>query len=1504
MFKKIVMTIAIFALLLAAVSFVQTPALSGVQQVAFAETTSGTCGENLTWVLDSNGKLTISGTGAMTNYSSSVNPPWNDYLTSITSVVIEEGVTTIGDYAFRTAKALTSVSIPDTVETIGLYSFQQCSALESITVPANVKKINGYAFSNTGLKNVTLNNGLETLGVGAFENCKMESISIPESVTSIGSYAFYNCTSLKSINIPKNITALSEYMLSNCTALENISVSPANSSFSSADGIVFDKYKQTVIKCPEGKSGSYSVPSGVKAIADSAFISCTKLTEIILPDTVSSIGTEAFYGCTSIKEMKIPSGVSAISYGSLRSCSALEKVIIPSSVTIIESYAFHNSNNLCLVLYAGTESEWGQITIATPNGLLADAIKAYNYNPNNANAVVASGTCGAYLNWTLDSTGKLTISGEGIMSNYKLEDLPWYKLRNLITSVEMNAGTTIGINAFNGCVNLKSVKLCSGIGSVGQSAFYGCTSLESITLPSSITAISGNAFQNCTALKEIAIPSGVKHINAFMFDGCTALEKVTIPESVTSMDTGVFRNCTSLESISLPSGLTQIGSYSFQGCTALKEIEIPSGVTYIDPHLFDGCTSLKSISIPEGVTTIDKAAFADCTALESVTFPSTLKTVGGSAFRRCSALKKIVLPEGLTTISGYAFEYCNSLEEITMPRTVTTVSDYAFNECKALSTIYYGGNSDEWVMISIYGGNTPLTSAYVIMAEYFVSFVPVSGSDVPETQIKKLGEPLIIPDVVPEKEGYIFVGWYFPPWGERNLFVPGGTFDVDTNITLEALWTQLSITSQPQDTSAHFGDNASIDIQAEGEGLTYEWYYKDVNDEDFIRALANGTNYAVEITEETAGREVYCVITNKYGNKIESETVTLYGVGVTEQPVNAFGGIGKTLSAKVTAVGEELTYEWYALDEGGTAYYKTPITTDTYSLEMSVQTAGRIVYCVVTDKFGTQAASDIARFCLFAITETPQNTFAAPNAVASVNVTAMGNGLTYEWYVRKAGESDYTASGESSDDKYSLTMNSDNSGTSVYCRITDAYGNTLTTKPVTLAMLSITSQPKDAFAVIGKNASATVAAAGDDLTYAWFVKDPDKSTFTKSSMTSSTYSFKMTEAKSGRKLYCVVTDKYGNSITTETVTLSAAVPPVITAQPQNASALLGKSVSATVKAEGEGLTYKWYVCEPGKTSFYKSSITSSTYSYKMTEAKDGRKAYCVVTNSYGASVTSNTVTLTMEEPKVIITKQPQNASAQPGMSVSVSIKAEGEGLTYTWYICEPGKTKFGKSSITSSTYSYKMTEAKDGRKVYCVVTDANGFSVTSNTVTLTMEEPTIIITKQPQNASAILGKNVSTSVAAEGEGLTYAWYICEPGKTAFGKSSITSSTYSYKMTEAKDGRKVYCIITDAEGNTVKTNTVTLTKAAKTPLAITTQPANAFAASGEIASTKITAQGDGLTYTWYVLDPGKSEYVKSSITKSTYACTMTAAKDGRRVYCIVTDQYGESVKSSIAFLAVE
>lgn len=353
-------------------------------------------------------------------------------------------------------------------------------------------------------------------------------------------------------------------------------------------------------------------------------------------------------------------------------------------------------------------------------------------------------------------------------------------------------------------------------------------------------------------------------------------------------------------------------------------------------------------------------------------------------------------------------------------------------------------------------------------------------------------------------------------------------------------------------------------------------------------------------------------------------------------------------------------------------------------------------------------------------------------------------------------------------------------------------------------------------------------------------------------------------------------------------------PLKITSQPKTVYVRYKDTAKLTVKATGDGVTYRWYIKDAGSKKYTRSSVTSRTYSTTMTTTTKDRYAYCVLTDLYGVSITTNVVRLRMA---ATITKQPVNTGAAVGEKLTVKVRAMGDGLTYKWYYKDEGMTSFKKASTTGSQYSVTMTDARDDRQVYCVVTDKYGKTHKSRVVTIGIDAR---LSSQPKTAYARLGSKAKVSVKAVGDGLKYQWYIKNVGSSKYSKSSVTTATYSATMSSSTRDRLVYCIVTDQYGNSIKTKTVRLRMAAS----ITKQPVSKTVAEGSKASVKISALGDGLTYTWYYKEPDGGSFRKASSTTASYSVTMTEARDGRQVYCVVTDKYGKTVTSKTVTLYMD
>ena len=280
-------------------------------------------------------------------------------------------------------------------------------------------------------------------------------------------------------------------------------------------------------------------------------------------------------------------------------------------------------------------------------------------------------------------------------------------------TIDRQAVTAIGRDAFRSNYYLESVTLPQSVKSIGKSAFENCYDLTSINIPQKVTAISDRTFSGCPSLKSVNIPSNVTSIGEYAFENCISLANITIPSSVTSIGEGAFFNCYALANVTIPSSVTSIGDLAFHRCTSLESIILPPSVTSIGDNAFLGCTSLETVIFPESATlgtqpfpsdtaqilytkdastgdvTVTKVKAGSETSIEipETIDKGTVKIIGANAFDGCSSLTSITLPQSLTSIEDLAFADCNALQNINIPQNVTNIGVSAFLSCKSLTSI-------------------------------------------------------------------------------------------------------------------------------------------------------------------------------------------------------------------------------------------------------------------------------------------------------------------------------------------------------------------------------------------------------------------------------------------------------------------------------------------------------------------------------------------------------------------------------------------------------------------------------------------------------------------------------------------------------------------------------------------------------------------------------------------------------------------------------------------------
>ena len=546
------------------------------ESVAVQSGTTGDC----TWTLDDDGTLTVSGNGEMGGYG---YYQWDN----AKKVIINEGVTAIGENEFYACYDLESVSIPSSVKTINKLAFALDEKLTDVTISEGVTFIgNGAFYECKSLTSISLPKSVKTIELGAFSRSGLKSLIIPECVKSLECVS--GCENLTDVLVPAGVTDFSKYVFYNNR--NGLIIYTPNGSYAQSraedlgievlepedypqdfswtldeDGTLTVSGKGNMQFGENGKAPwgtdikKVIVKDGITAIRSNAFTNCRNLTEVTIPNSVKAIGSGAFSGCSALTSVNLPNGLNAIKSSTFLNCLRLSDVAIPGSVKTIEycafdgckgsktltfsdgvteigDYAFRGSESLTRVIIPstvtsiGTEAFFNSLCPPTVYGEKGSYVQTYA--DENDLYFEPIENYPALFSWSVDDNGVLTISGntQNYFSGPQARTAPWGKD---VTAVVIKDGVkSIGNYAFYNCQKLKSITIPDSVTCIGDWAFGGCISLTTITLPDSITEIGYGAFYN-SGLKHLTIPDGVTEIFNFTFDRCPDLETVILPETVT-----------------------------------------------------------------------------------------------------------------------------------------------------------------------------------------------------------------------------------------------------------------------------------------------------------------------------------------------------------------------------------------------------------------------------------------------------------------------------------------------------------------------------------------------------------------------------------------------------------------------------------------------------------------------------------------------------------------------------------------------------------------------------------------------------------------------------------------------------------------------------------------------------------------------------------------------------------------------------------------------------------
>lgn len=521
--KKLIAIIAAVVVLLVAGALIASHFISGGSGEVVD---SGKCGEKVSWSLDSNGLIVISGEGQMDNYSNYTEVPWCSRVGEIKSLAVSDGVTSVGNRAFYACDSLKEANISESVRSVGDYSFFGCTSLDNMILPSSVTSLGAHAFSNCiNMKYLHIPTTVDAFGIEILSGsnayiCCDEDTGDAKTYAELNGIIFSRCDASHerpSIDLPVSTTP-------DGSVLPTVSVASITANgFCGPKAVwVLTAEGELQITGEGNMDPTWAVDEKTNGWVVGAAPEWEKVKDSIKTVTVSAgitdIGANAFRNCTSITKVTLPEGLTSIGAGAFMGCSGISSLAVPASVASIGDTAFRSCTNLRTIELPGPVKKLGDYTFAG---------------------------CKSLIKLTLPDTL-----------------------------------TAIGNYAFSDCAALAAVEMPPALKSLGNYSFSTCSSLHELTLPAGIKELPYAVFSG-SGLISFSIPYGVKNVCDYAFSGCNDLLNITIPASVEAVGQGAFANCPLIKSIVLPSSVTTVGMYAFSGCPSLTFVHFPTNTKNI-----------------------------------------------------------------------------------------------------------------------------------------------------------------------------------------------------------------------------------------------------------------------------------------------------------------------------------------------------------------------------------------------------------------------------------------------------------------------------------------------------------------------------------------------------------------------------------------------------------------------------------------------------------------------------------------------------------------------------------------------------------------------------------------------------------------------------------------------------------------------------------------------------------------------------------------------------------
>jgi hypothetical protein len=639
--------------------------------------------------------------------------------------------------AFSDAQ-LTAITIPNSVTNIGSGVFYNCTNLATIHWGHGLTYLSAALFYNcTSLTNIVLPSEIKTIGEGTFNACSGLTNITLTAVTTITGGAF-GCEKLTAVFIPSCMISMSRHAFRGCGNLLTIDVATNNPYFSSVNGVLCNKSRQTIIDYPKGRQGAYLAhpealyvgeyaffrcqglseavfPQTLFSIGENAFYGCRGMTNIVLGASLNSIGIAAFYGCDALTSITLPSTLSAIYPNAFDSCSGLRSLTLPESLTSIGVGAFKNCCALTTLTIPNNVGALGDYAFYMCTGLQTITLgRAMDYIGSEAFAF-CSNLKTLQFEGNAPSTLKNNIlSGStNAVATYWSGTTGWQGVTNLTIrpqpfqyAIQGSTAVVTGYTGRDGVVAIPVTIEGYPVSSVEDYSFMDQTNITAVILSPAVTYVGDFAFARCAKLTGITLSPALTYIGEGAFNQCSSLTNILIPDGVASLGYGVFAECKSLTQASLGKALTAVTSDAFSGCSRLLTIAVNDenpALLSQDGVLFARAPRTLLIypagrtggyHIPEGVQHIGMRAFATAQA-DHIVLPSTVQTIDGYAFWGCTNLNRVVLSASLSTIGDRAFAQCPALLRVFCPSTPPTVGTAVFDTTHA-TQLYYLANAPGW----------------------------------------------------------------------------------------------------------------------------------------------------------------------------------------------------------------------------------------------------------------------------------------------------------------------------------------------------------------------------------------------------------------------------------------------------------------------------------------------------------------------------------------------------------------------------------------------------------------------------------------------------------------------------------------------------------------------------------------------------------------------------------------------------------------------------------------